>query len=59
MRYYNGGIKTMITMVITAMCTTEMDTTAMDTRGMNAIRIFSASEEPNVAKIWDSNRVQT
>ena len=54
----------MITMVITAMCTTEMDTTAMDTdimdtRGMNAIQIFSASGEPNVAKIWDSNRVQT
>ena len=50
------------------MCTTEMDTTAidttimdttmMDTRGMNAIQIISAREEPNVAKILDSNSVQ-
>ena len=61
----------MITMVTTTMCTTEMDTTAMDTtamdttamdktmmdtRGMNAI--ISAREEPNVAKILDSNSVQ-
>ena len=63
----------MITMVTTTMCTTEMDTTAMDTtamdttamdktmmdtRGMNAIWIISAREEPNVAKILDSNSVQ-
>ena len=42
----------------TAMGTTAMDTTIMDIRGMNAIQIISAREEPNVAKILDSNSVQ-